>query len=117
MASPSEIKEPAKASVVAPVPRKKKALRAYLVLVGLAGTAIAVYFIHGYLTRDEVATDDAQVDADVVPIAARVGGVIVHMRVADNQRVDEGAVIAEIDDADYKAKVAAAQADLDAATA
>jgi membrane fusion protein, multidrug efflux system len=120
MASPSasEVKEPpAKASVVAPVPRKKKAMRAYMLLAGLAGAALAVYFIHGYLTRDEVTTDDAQVDADVVPIAARVGGVMVHMKVADNQRVDAGAVIAEIDDADYKAKVAAAEADVAAANA
>src|SRR5262249_16808256 len=69
--SPSEVKEPpAKASVVAPIPRKKKAMRAYMLLAGLAGAALAVYFIHGYLTRDEVTTDDAQVDADVVPIAA-----------------------------------------------
>jgi membrane fusion protein, multidrug efflux system len=37
--------------------------------------------------------------------------------VQDNQRVEAGQVIAQIDDADYKAKVAAAQADLDAATA
>ncbi len=109
--------EPAKATVVAPLPRKKKSMRAYVVLFGLAATALAIYFIHGYITRDEVATDDAQVDADVVPVATRVGGVVLHMRVVDNQRVDAGTVIAEIDDADYKAKVAAAQADLDAAGA
>jgi membrane fusion protein, multidrug efflux system len=106
---------PPKASVVAP--RKKKATRAYLVLLGLAGTAVAIYFIHGYVTRDEVATDDAQVDADVVPVSSRVSGVLLHMRVTDNQKVEAGAVIAEVDDADYKARVAAAQADLDAARA
>ncbi|HUJ60202.1 MAG TPA: HlyD family secretion protein [Kofleriaceae bacterium] len=105
-----------KATVVAPIPRKKKAMRAYLLLAGLALAALAVYFIHGYLTRDEVSTDDAEVDADVVPVSARVGGVILHMHVTDNQRVDAGAVIAEIDPADYAAKVDAAQADLDGAT-
>jgi membrane fusion protein, multidrug efflux system len=107
--------EPAKAAVVAP--RKKRPMRAYLLLLGLAGGALAVYFIHGYLTRNEVKTDDAQVDADVVPVSARVGGVITKMYVVDNAKVEAGAVIAQIDDADYLAKVAGAQADLDAAIA
>jgi len=96
---------------------KKRARRAYLLLIGLAGGALAIYLVHGCLTRDEVKTDDAQVDADVVPIAARVGGAILHLRVTDNQRVEAGAVIARLDDADYKVKVAAAQAELDAALA
>jgi membrane fusion protein (multidrug efflux system) len=109
--------DPAAKAVAAPAPRRKRARRAYLLLAGLAGGVLAVYFVHGYLTRDEVKTDDAQVDADVVPLAARVAGVIRQLRVADNQRVEAGAVIARLDDADLKAKVAAAQADLDAATA
>src|SRR5215469_16293641 len=101
--------EAPKATVVAPVPkRKNRAMRAYLLLAGLAGAALAVYFIHGYLTRDEVATDDAQIDADVVPVAARVGGVIT-MQVHDNQKIDGKAPLAQIDPADYAAKVAAAQ--------
>ena len=108
---------PAKATVVAPVPKKKRAMRAYMIVLGLAGAVVGAYFIHGYLTRDEVATDDAQIDADVVPVSARVAGVVLKMRVEDNQRVDAKQVIAEVDPADYEAKVAAAQADLDAASA
>jgi membrane fusion protein (multidrug efflux system) len=104
------------AKAIAP-PKKKRAMRAYVILLGLAASVVAIYFIHGYVTRNVVATDDAQVDADVVPVSTRVAGVILHMKVSDNQKVDAGAVIAEIDDADYKAKVAAAQADLDAANA
>jgi len=102
---------------LAPPPRKKKAMRAYLLLGFLATAVVAIYFIHGYLTRDEVSTDDAQVDADVTPVSARVAGVVLKMNVTDNQDVKAGQVIAEIDPADYNAKVAAAQADLDAATA
>lgn len=109
--------EPAPAKVVAPVPKKSKAMRAYLVLGALALVALAVYFIHGYITRNEVYTDDAQVDADVVPVATRVGGVVLKMNVEDNQKVAAGAVIAEIDPADYQARLDAAQADLEAAQA
>ncbi|MEO8548715.1 MAG: HlyD family secretion protein [Kofleriaceae bacterium] len=107
----------ATAKVVAPIPRKSKARRAYLVLFGLVVAALAVYFIHGYVTRNEIKTDDAQIEADVTPVATRVGGVVLHMKVSDNAKVEAGQLIAEIDDADYKAKVAAAQADLDAASA
>jgi membrane fusion protein (multidrug efflux system) len=96
---------------------KKRALRAYLLLVGLALAAVAVYLVHSYLTRNEVATDDAQVDADIVPLSARVGGVIKKMYVEDNQPVKAGDVIAEIDPADLTAKVAAAKAELEAANA
>jgi membrane fusion protein (multidrug efflux system) len=98
-------------------PRKSKAKRAYLVLGGLTAAALAIYYVHGFLTRNEVTTDDAQVDADVVPISARVGGVVAHMEVHDNQRVEKNAKLAVLDSADYAAKVAAADAELAAANA
>lgn len=103
--------------LAAPTPRKKAARKAYALLGGMAAAALGVYFVHGLLTKDEVATDDAQVDADIVPLNGRVGGVIARLKVRDNQRVEAGAVLAELDDADFRAKVMAAQADLDAASA
>ncbi len=115
---PTNGKEPSptpKATVVAPVPKKSKAKRAYALLAGLSAAAVGVYFIHGYITRNEVSTDDAEVDADVVPVAARVGGVVLHMGVVDNQKVKARDVIAEIDPAEYTARVAQAQYELDAA--
>ena len=113
----NKIETPAKATVVAPIPKKKKSMRAYLILLGLVGAVVAAYFIHGYITRNEIDTDDAQIDADVVPVAARVSGIVLKMKVDDNQKVEAGQVIAEIDPADYTARVAAAQADLEAAMA
>jgi membrane fusion protein, multidrug efflux system len=105
------------ARVVAPRSKKSKAARAYLVLALLAGAALSAYFIHGYMTRDEVSTDDAQVDADVVPISSRVGGVVVELGVQDNATVKKDQVLAVIDKSDYEAKLTAAQADLDDAEA
>jgi membrane fusion protein, multidrug efflux system len=108
---------PLDAPAVATSTRKRSARTAYLILAGLAGAAVAAYFIHGYLTRDEVGTDDAQIDADVVPVAARVGGVVLHMHVADDQPVAAGDVLAEIDPADYQTRLDAAVAEEAAAHA
>jgi len=107
----------ARKMVDAQLKRRGRARRAYLLLGGLAVAVLAVYFIHGYITRNQVSTDDAQVEADVVPIAARVAGPIAHMKVEDNQAVKVGDVIAEIEPADYDARVAAAKAELTAALA
>jgi membrane fusion protein, multidrug efflux system len=55
-------------------------------------------------------TDDAYVQSDVSLISPKVEGYIKKVRVADNQEVAEGAVLFVIDDRDFKAKVAQAEA-------
>ena len=64
-----------------------------------------------------VSTDDAFVRADLVQVAAEVGGRIVEARVQENQHVEAGEVLYRIDDSDYALKVAQAEANLAAATA
>ena len=65
-----------------------------------------------WLSRGTQSTDDAQVDGDVIPIAAKVGGVVKDLKVDDNQTVRPGTVLASIDPRDYEAAVARAEADL-----
>ena len=55
-------------------------------------------------------TDDAYVQSDVSLISPKVEGYIKKVRVADNQEVAEGAVLFVIDDRDFKAKLAQAEA-------
>ena len=55
-------------------------------------------------------TDDAYVQSDVSLISPKVEGYIKKVKVADNQEVTEGAVLFVIDDRDFKAKVAQAEA-------
>jgi membrane fusion protein (multidrug efflux system) len=57
-------------------------------------------------------TDDAQVDAHVTPIAARVGGAVLSVPVADNQQVEAGAVLVQIDPRDYEIALEHARAEL-----
>ena len=56
--------------------------------------------------RDRVESMNAQVEADVVPIAARVGGVVKATKVHDNQLVKAGAVLFELAPADLDVEVA-----------
>ncbi|MDE2378788.1 MAG: HlyD family secretion protein [Bradyrhizobium sp.] len=70
--------------------------------------------------RDYESTDDAFVAARSFSIAPKVGGYLVEVPVTDNQHVDAGQLIAEIDDRDYRialdqalAQVAAADANID----
>jgi membrane fusion protein (multidrug efflux system) len=94
------------------------------ILIGVAvvvALGVGVWF---YLTRGHESTDDAQVDAHVTPVAARVGGTVLRVPVSDNQMVEAGTVLVELDARDYeialeraKAELANAEADLAAANA
>ncbi len=57
-------------------------------------------------------TDDAQVDAHVTQIASRVGGTVLHVPVRDNQLVDAGVLLVQIDARDYQVAVDKARAAL-----
>jgi len=69
-----------------------------------------------YLSSYE-STDDAQADVHLYPVSARVAGYVVHVNVDDNQWVEEGTVLVEIDPKDYEVAVAQAQANLSNAEA
>jgi membrane fusion protein (multidrug efflux system) len=65
-----------------------------------------------WLTAGRESTDDAQIDARVTQIAARVGGTITRVAVNDNQRVETGAVLIELDRRDYQVALDKAKAEL-----
>ncbi|WP_244207408.1 HlyD family secretion protein [Paraburkholderia fungorum] len=58
------------------------------------------------------ATNDAYVTADYTVVAPRVAGQITGLLVEDNQVVQQGQLLAQIDDRDYRAAVASAQANV-----
>ena len=65
-----------------------------------------------WLTAGRESTDDAQTESHVVQISAKVGGTVTAVAVKDNQTVDAGATLAEIDPRDYQIAVDRARADL-----
>jgi membrane fusion protein, multidrug efflux system len=77
-----------------------------VVIVGAVSVAGAWWY---YSSRES--TDDAQIDGDITPIAARVGGTVLSVDVRDNQLVEAGAVLVKIDPSDYDVALARARAD------
>jgi membrane fusion protein, multidrug efflux system len=63
--------------------------------------------------RFQQSTDDAYVESDISLISPKIEGYIKEVRVEDNQHVKAGDVLFVIDDSDFAAKVAAAQAAVD----
>jgi membrane fusion protein (multidrug efflux system) len=59
-----------------------------------------------------VATDDAQVAGDLVAVSARVPGHIAQLLADEGQTVKENQVIAKLDDTDFRAQIAQAEAAL-----
>ncbi|OCP25162.1 MULTISPECIES: HlyD family secretion protein [unclassified Ensifer] len=65
----------------------------------------------------EVSTDNAYVRGDVTSLAPKVGGYVTTVEVDDNQTVGTGQVLFRIDDRDYRARLAQAVANVEAAQA
>src|SRR6202167_2091100 len=80
-----------------------------LIFVGLL-ILIGVFFLWRYFASYE-STDDAQIDGHVNSVSARVSGHVISLNVQDNQYVEKGTVLVEIDPADYEVAVAQARAE------
>ena len=100
-----------KPDLAPPAPKRSK--KPFMILGGVVAALAVITGIYLLATANQESTDDAQVEADVVPIAARVNGQIAKRLVEDNQRVKKGDVLVQIDDADFAARVKQAEAELD----
>lgn len=82
-----------------------------LILAGgvLAVVAGTLFYLH---SRAYESTDNAFIDGNVVQISPRVSGQILHVYVRDNQHVNKGDLIAEIDPNDYQTQLDQARAGL-----
>jgi membrane fusion protein (multidrug efflux system) len=90
-------------------PRSKT--RAISILIAGLLVAVAAVLLWRYFGSYE-STDDAQVDVHLYPVSARIPGYVVKVNIGDNQYVQQGTVLVEIDPKDYQVAVSKAQADL-----
>jgi membrane fusion protein (multidrug efflux system) len=73
---------------------------AVLIIIG------AIFGIKQYLYYSvHVDTDDAQIDGDISPVVARVGGYVNEIMFEENTRVTEGQTLVKLDERDYKIRV------------
>src|SRR3546814_14150622 len=66
---------------------------------------------------EAAATDNAYIRGDVTSLAPKVAGYVIAVEVKDNQVVRAGDILFRIDDRDYRAKLAQAEANVPAARA
>jgi len=93
---------------------KRPFLRQPRVHAGLSVLVLAIAGVAVWLavTAGRETTDDAQVDAHVTQIASRVGGTVTKVAIEDNQPVEAGAILVELDPRDYQVAVEKARAEL-----
>lgn len=102
---------------VEPVPPKphsnsgRKIFAQILTLVIIFGT-VALSLCVWQIIERHPRTDDAVARANVVGIAPRINGQILKVNIVDNQQVNEGDVLFEIDPEDYELRLKKAKADL-----
>src|SRR5919198_3761772 len=70
-----------------------------------------------YAHSGETSTDNAYIRGDVTSLAPKVAGYVTAVEVQDNQTVHAGDVLFRIDDRDYRARLAQAEANVEAAQA
>jgi membrane fusion protein (multidrug efflux system) len=91
----------------------KKRSKVFLIILIIMIVAGASFGISKYThAQHHEETDDAQIEADIIPIIPRVSGYVKEVRVKDNQLVHKGDTLIIIDDRDYKITVMQAEAAL-----
>src|SRR4051812_35159853 len=92
-------------------PFYKRPLAKVLFVVIALVLLLGIYLIWHHYSQIE-STDDAQITGDIYPVSARVGGTVKAVHVEDNQYVEAGTVLVEIDQSDYRVALQKAEADL-----
>src|SRR5580692_9557630 len=91
---------------------QNKKQRKFMVIAAIVAVVlVGGFFLWRYLSSYE-STDDAQADVHLYPVSARISGYVVKVNVDDNQWVEKGTVLVEIDPKDYEVAVAQARANL-----
>jgi membrane fusion protein (multidrug efflux system) len=90
-------------------PRSKKPL---IILGAVVVIAAIVAFIVWFVHRNQVSTDDAYTDGNVITMAPKVSGYVVELLIDDNSRVRKGELLLRIDPQDFRTARAAALSQL-----
>jgi membrane fusion protein (multidrug efflux system) len=96
----------------------KKPNRVLPIILGIILIGGAIFGVKEYIYYGKhVDTDDAQVDGDISPVVARVGGYVDSIYFEENMHVNKDQVLVKIDPRDYQVKLEQAQSAQVGATA
>ena len=85
---------------------KKKPNRVLPIILGIVLVAGIIFGIKEYIYYSKhVDTDDAQIDGDISPVVARVGGYVDSIYFQENEHVNADQLLVKLDDRDYKVKL------------
>lgn len=87
--------------------KRTKALAILLVVIIIGGLFGLKWLISG---RTNIETDNAFIEARIVPVSAKISGTVARVLVVDNQLVKRGELLLELDEQDYQLQVAKATA-------
>jgi membrane fusion protein (multidrug efflux system) len=92
-----------------PPARRRKALKRILLLMLLLAIIVISVQLYRYYAVWE-STDDAQIDGYIYPVNSRIPGYVTRVTVDDNQYVEAGTVLVQLDPKDYEVAAANARA-------
>jgi membrane fusion protein, multidrug efflux system len=120
-APPVKPEVPSKEQSVAIEPSSRWQRYVTPVLVILLGLGVFVTLVRNWNSweggKAEQVTDDAYVRGDLTPLSTKVTGIVSAVHVTDYQQVKKGDLLLELQDSDYQAEVAQANAGVAAAKA
>lgn len=90
-------------------PRPKSRAKWPFLVLAVVIAAVAVVVWRHYAGWES--TDDAQIEGHIIPVSARVTGQVVSVKVHENQQVEAGAVLVELDPSDYQVALDRAKAE------
>jgi membrane fusion protein (multidrug efflux system) len=86
------------------------------VIIAVVVLLVVGFFVYRYVSSYE-STDDAEVDGHINSISPRISGHVIKLNVNDNQYVQTGTVLVEIDPTDYQVAYEKAKAEFEDAQA
>jgi len=92
--------------------KSRVASRARLISVAIVVLAITVALYALHESNIHPTSSDSSIDADIVHVAAAVGGRVIQLPVVENMRVAEGSLLFQIDPLPYRLALEQAAADL-----
>jgi membrane fusion protein (multidrug efflux system) len=99
-----------------PEETKQKPRRRFII-IGVVAVLVVVGLLWWWHSTYYEDTDDAQVNGHLIQISARIQGHVLKVNVDENQYVDAGTVIAELDPKDFQTAVQQDEANLESAEA